>query len=298
MNKRKVPRLSDFIGTGGHQFDDSLLQDSQGSSAAVHTLNIDQLRRSAYQPRTPADDDEALAELVQSIRELGVIEPIAVRPLAEQGQYEILAGDRRWRAARQVGLDQVPVIVHDVDDRTAAVIALVENLQRQDLNPMEEARALDRLLGEFQLSQQQTAQAVGKSQSAVSKSLGLLKLAPTVQDHLQAGRLEAGHGKVLLNLVRREQQRLAELAIANSWSVRELEQRKAALQRKAATTGRSPARDPDIVRLENRLQERLGSPVALKYRAGGKGRIEITFSSLDECNGILERLGLMEGGDD
>jgi len=296
MSKRKVPRLSDFIGTGAHQFDNSLLEE-QGS-ATVHTLKVDQLRRSAYQPRTTTDDDDALAELVQSIRELGVIEPIAVRPLAEPEQYEILAGDRRWRAARQVDLEQVPVIVHDVDDRTAAVIALVENLQRQDLNPMEEARALERLLGEFQLSQQQTAQAVGKSQSAISKSLGLLKLAPAVQEHLQAGRLEAGHGKVLLNLNRREQQRLAELAIANGWSVRELEQRKMALQRKVAPAGRSPSRDPDIVRLENRLQEWLGAPVAFKYRTSGKGRIEINFSSLDECNGILERLGLLEDGGD
>ncbi|NJN47948.1 MAG: ParB/RepB/Spo0J family partition protein [Candidatus Competibacteraceae bacterium] len=297
MSKRKVPRLSDFIGTGGHQFDDSLLQDSQGS-VVVHTLSIDQLRRSAYQPRISTEDDDALAELAQSIRELGVIEPIAVRPLAEPEHYEILAGDRRWRAARQVGLEQVPVIVHDVDDRTAAVIALVENLQRQDLNPMEEARALERLLGEFQLSQQQTAQAVGKSQSAVSKSLGLLKLAPAVQEHLQAGRLEAGHGKVLLSLGLREQQRFAELAITNGWSVRELEQRKKALQRKGTATVRTPSRDPDIVRLENRLQEWLGAPVAFKYRTSGKGRIEINFSSLDECTGILERLGVMEDGSD
>ncbi|MEZ5583422.1 MAG: ParB/RepB/Spo0J family partition protein [Candidatus Competibacteraceae bacterium] len=227
-----------------------------------------------------------------------MIEPIAVRPLTEQGQYEILAGHRRWQAARQAGLEQIPVIVHDVDDRTAAMIALVENLQRKDLNPIEEAQALDRLLGEFQLSQQQVAQAVGKSQSAVSKTIGLLKLVPAVQEHLQAGRLEAGHGKVLLNLGRREQQRLAELAVTNGWSVRELEQRKTVLQRRGTAPEKSRNRDPDIVRLENRLQEWFGSPVALKYRASGKGRIEINFSSLDECNGILERMGLLQDGFD
>ena len=221
-----------------------------------------------------------------------------MRPVAETETYEILAGDRRWRAAQQAGLSQVPVIVHDVDNRTAALIALVENLQRSDLNPIDEARAMSRLLEEHELSQEQIAEMVGKSQSAISRSLGLLNLAPGVQDLIQGGLLEAGHAKVLLGLPMRQQKQLAELAISNGWTVRELERQKALLRRRKAIGGKRSglARDPDIVRMENHLQECLGSPVKLKYQAAsGKGKIEINFSSLDECNGILDRMGLLQG---
>ncbi|MCP5420361.1 MAG: ParB/RepB/Spo0J family partition protein [Gammaproteobacteria bacterium] len=298
MIKRKMPRLSDFIGSGGHEFKGSLLTDTE-SGTGVHTLGVEQLRRSEYQPRTQVDDQE-LEELAQSIRELGVIEPIAVRPLAEAGVYEIMAGDRRWRAAQQAGLSQVPVIVHDVDDRTAALIALVENLQRSDLNPIDEARALNRLLKDHALSQEQVAQIVGKSQSAISRSLGLLNLTPTVQDLIHEGMLEAGHAKVLLGLGARQQKQLADLTVAQGLTVRELERQKALFNKRKTITGKltKTARDPDLVRMENRLQERLGSPVKLKYQTiSGKGKIEINFSSLDECNGILERMGLLNEDD-
>jgi ParB family chromosome partitioning protein len=298
MAKRKTPQLSDFIGKGDHQFKGSLLELDPGSARPIHQVAIHQLCRGRYQPRTLTVDDQDLKELEQSIRELGIIEPIAVRPLAEQDRYEILAGDRRWRAAQRAGLQQVPVIVHAVDDRTAAAIALVENLQRKDLNPIEEARAMHRLLHEFELSQGQVAEIVGVSQPAVSKCLGLLDLVPAVQQAIEAGRLDAGHGKVLLNLDPSQQTWLAEMAIRHDWSVRELEHQKITL---GSTIGKkilSARRDPNIVQLENRIQTWLGAPVKLKYStSSGKGRIEINFNSLDECNGILERFGLISKDD-
>lgn len=299
-NKRKsLKNLGDWLGEGSHQFEGSLLEDRdsvRSEKKNIHSLGVEQLRRGRYQPREPLDDDE-IAELAQTIRQLGVIEPIAVRPSDEEDVYEILAGDRRWRAAQQAGLDQVPVIVHDVDDRTAAAIALVENLQRKKLNPIEEAQAMRRLIDEFELSQGQVAEIVGKSQSVVSKSLGLLDLDHVVQSYIQREQLEAGHGKVLLNLDRGDQVRLAEQTIKLGWSVRELEQQKAALKigktaRKRHLTGRT---DPNIVKMENQMQEWLGAKVRFKYNSTkGNGRIEINFTNLDECNGILEKFGLLK----
>ena len=224
-----------------------------------------------------------------------MIEPLVVRPLAD-GRYEILAGHMRWRAAQQAGLSQAPVVVRDVDDRTAAVIALVENLLRRDLNPIEEGRALRRLREEFALTQEQLAELLGVSQTAISRTLGLLHLDPTVQAHIEEGRLQAGHGKTLLGLTPESQIRLAEQAVAQDWSVRELEQRRAALADKSLPPMPSP-RDSNLVRLEERLQEWLAAPVRLRYDAHrGRGRIEIGFDSLDECDGILERLGMREVG--
>jgi ParB family chromosome partitioning protein len=299
-NKRKsLKNLSDWLGEGSHQFEGSLLEDRdsvRSEKKNIHSLGVDQLRRGRYQPREPLDDDE-IAELAQTIRQLGVIEPIAVRPSNEEDVYEILAGDRRWRAAQQAGLDQVPVIVHDVDDRTAAAIALVENLQRKKLNPIEEAQAMRRLIDEFELSQGQVAEIVGKSQSVVSKSLGLLDLDHVVQSYIQREQLEAGHGKVLLNLDRGDQVRLAEQTIKLGWSVRELEQQKAALKIGKTTRKRHLTRrtDPNIVQMENQMQEWLGAKVRFKYNSTkGNGRIEINFTNLDECNGILEKFGLLK----
>jgi ParB family chromosome partitioning protein len=255
---------------------------------------VDQLVAGRYQPRQRIDETY-LAELAQSIRQFGIIEPLVVRPLAEGG-YEILAGHMRWQAAQQAGLTQVPVMVREADDRTAAAIALVENLLRRELNPIEEARALQRLRDEFGLTQEQLAETLGISQSAISRALGLLTLDPIVQAHIEEGRLEAGHGKALLGLAGEAQIKLAEQAISSGWTVRELERRRAALtEPKPVSTPTS--RDPDLARLEERLRERLAAPVRLRYDAGrGRGKIEIGFSSLDECDGILDRLGLRETG--
>lgn len=288
MSRSKpLKSLSDWIGAGGCGFEGSLLTNDE---AAVRMIAIDRLAAGRYQPRQRIDE-AYLAELEQSVRRFGVIEPLVVRPLAD-GRYEILAGHMRWRAAQRAGLQQVAATIREVDDHTAAAIALVENLLRRELNPIEEGRALQRLHKEFGLTQEQLAELVGLSQPTISKALGLLNLSPEVQNLIEEGELEAGHGKTLLGLPPTEQIRLAEQAAQQGWSVRELERRRARL-----TTGlpasASPPRDPDLIRLEEQLGERLAAPVKLRYDAvRGKGRIEIGFASLEECDGLLEKLGL------
>lgn len=294
MSRSKALKsLGDWIGAGGHSFDGSLLN-SASEAGTIQSLNLEQLVAGRYQPRQRIDE-AYLTELAQSIRQFGIIEPLVARPLAEGG-YEILAGHMRWQAAQQAGLTQVPVVVREADDRAAAAIALVENLLRRDLNPIEEARALRRLREEFGLTQEQLAETLGISQSAISRALGLLNLDPVVQAQIEDGPLEAGHGKALLGLSGAAQIRLAEQAIRDGWSVRELERRRALLV-ETQPVALPTVRDPDLARLEERLRERLAAPVRLRYDAGrGRGRIEIGFSSLDECDGILERLGLRESG--
>ena len=290
---KALKSLGDWIGAGGHSFDGSLLNNAS-EATTVQQLNVAQLVAGRYQPRRRIDE-AYLTELAQSIRQFGIIEPLVVRSLAEGG-YEILAGHMRWQAAQQAGLTQVPAMVREADDRTAAAIALVENLLRRELNPIEEARALHRLRDEFGLTQEQLAETLGISQSAISRGLGLLNLDPIVQTHIEEGLLEASHGKALLGLAGEAQIALAEQAISAGWTVRELERRRAALtEPKPAST--PTRRDPDVARLEERLRERLAAPVRLRYDARrGRGRIEIGFSSLDECDGILDRLGLRETG--
>jgi ParB family chromosome partitioning protein len=294
MSRSKALKsLGDWIGAGGHSFDGSLLN-SASEAGTIQSLNLEQLVAGRYQPRQRMNE-AYLTELAQSIRQFGIIEPLVARPLAEGG-YEILAGHMRWQAAQQAGLTQVPVVVREADDRAAAAIALVENLLRRDLNPIEEARALRRLREEFGLTQEQLAETLGISQSAISRALGLLNLDPVVQAQIEDGSLEAGHGKALLGLSGAAQIRLAEQAIRDGWSVRELERRRALLV-ETQPVALPTVRDPDLARLEERLRERLAAPVRLRYDAGrGRGRIEIGFSSLDECDGILERLGLRESG--
>jgi len=295
MSRRKsLKSLGDWIGTGGHRFDGSLTVGSTSGAGDIRYLDFDQLVPGRYQPRQRFDA-AYLAELEQSIRQFGVIEPLVARPLAD-GSYEIMAGHMRWRAAQGAGLSQVPVVVREADDRTAAVIALVENLLRRDLNPIEEGRALRRLREEFGLTQKQLAELLGVSQSAISKTLGLLGLDPAVQAFIEDGRLEAGHGKVLLVLPRETQIRLAEQAAQGEWSVRELERRRTWLTTEPGSRMATP-RDPDLVRLEERLREWVTAPVRLRFdTARGRGRIEIGFATLEECDGILERLGVRKNG--
>lgn len=280
--------LAGFLGSGEHHFADSLMDEA---AAGVSRLPVARLVPGRFQPRRTIDE-AWLAELADSVRRLGVIEPVAVRPLAG-GRYEILAGEMRWRAAQQAGLVELPVIVHDVDDRTAASMALVENLLRRDLDPIEEAHALARLGSEFGLRNRDLAELLSRSESAISRTLGLLALAPGVQALLQARRLDAGHARVLLGLPEADQEALAQAAIDLGLSVRELERRRQRLlagERPAPAAPVAPA-DAELDALARQFTQRLGAGVRLHYSvARGRGRIEIDFRDLDGLRALLARL--------
>lgn len=274
----------------------SIQQPASEQTVQPRVMPIDNLKRGRYQPRQATDDhDVELLKLADSIRALGLIEPIAVRPLPEEeGCFEILAGDRRWRAARLAGLTEVAVIIHTVDDQTAAAMALVENLQRQNLNPMEEAVAMQRLREEFKLSQDQLGRLLGVSKSVISRTLGFLSLHEEVQILLRTSQLDAGHAKVLLNLVPEKQIKLAKQTVTKGWSVRELEKRKAALvveEESSQLDSPKASVDHDLRRLESLIGSWLAAPVRLTTRKTGEGYITIRFSSADECTGILQKIG-------
>ena len=247
------------------------------SNQSLQQIPIDLLQRGRYQPRESFDDRE-LQDLAESIKDLGILEPLLVRAYqGDQDGFEILAGERRWRAAQKAGLIQVPVIIREVDDRTAAAITLVENLQRQDLNPMEEARALRKLMDEFKLSQVEIGELVSKSKSVISRSLGLLNLTEPVQDYVENGQLDTGHARVLLNLNTEKQNTLADKAVKNGWSVRELEKRKAALSAKKPTSKPLPY-SVEALQLGNKLSDWLATTVAVKPdNNGAGGKIVINY---------------------
>ncbi|MEY3273144.1 MAG: hypothetical protein RLZZ341_2045 [Pseudomonadota bacterium] len=263
-------------------------------------LPLSALRPGAYQPRTRMDEG-SLYELAQSIRSQGVMQPILVRPVAEPGHYEIIAGERRFRAAQLAGLDEVPVLVKPVADEAAAVMALIENIQREDLNPLEEAQGLQRLVRDFGLTHEQAAQAVGRSRSAASNLLRLLNLAEAVQQMLMAGDIEMGHARALLALPAAEQVMAAQAVVARKLNVREAE-RLVARQAQAAQAQAAPAKPRagdkprDIARLEERLSDALTAPVEIRLRKGraGHGEIAIPFGSLDELDALLDKLGVTE----
>lgn len=274
----------------------SIQQPASEQTVQPRVTPIDNLKRGRYQPRQATDDhDVELVKLADSIRALGLIEPIAVRPIPEEeGCFEILAGDRRWRAARLAGLTEVAVIIHTVDDQTAAAMALVENLQRQNLNPMEEAVAMQRLREEFKLSQDQLGRLLGVSKSVISRTLGFLSLHEEVQILLRTNQLDAGHAKVLLNLVPEKQIKLAKQSVTKGWSVRELENRKAALvveEESSQPDSPKASVDHNLQRLESLIGSWLAAPVRLTTRKTGEGYIMIRFASADECTGILQKIG-------
>jgi len=265
------------------------------AAGAPTSLPLDRLRHGKYQPRTRMDEG-SLYELAASIKSQGVMQPILVRPV--DGGYEIIAGERRFRAARLAGLDEVPVLVKAVADEAAAVMALIENIQREDLNPLEEAQGLQRLVSGFQLTHEQAAQAVGRSRSAASNLLRLLHLAEPVQQMLRAGDLDMGHARALLALDAAEQVMAAHEVVARKLSVRDTERhvaRQSAPQRPAAAR---PAKSRDIARLEERLADVLTAAVEIRVkrrtRRGELGEIAIAFGSLDELNGLLDKLGAAE----
>jgi ParB family chromosome partitioning protein len=265
---------------------------SEMAAPEVTSLPVDLIARGRYQPRRELDP-ESLRELAESITAQGVIQPIVVRPI-RAGRYEIIAGERRWRASQQAGLAEIPVVVRDVDEQSALAIALIENIQRDDLNPLEEADALQRLLTEFELTHQQVADAVGKSRTTVTNLLRLLELDEEVKRHLQDGRLEMGHARALLGLRGPQQSAAAGQVVSRGLSVRETEKLVRRLQaqdeEQPPSTGPKPAQDPNIRRLQEDLGDRLGAMVRIQQGNRGTGKLIIAYNSLDELDGILAHI--------
>jgi ParB family chromosome partitioning protein len=262
------------------------------SGESLQTLSIDRIRPGKYQPRTKMDAS-SLAELALSITELGVMPPILVRPV-DAGSFEIVAGERRWRAAQQAGLREIPALVKNVPDQSALAVALIENIQREDLNPLEEARGLQRLIDEFGLTHEAAAKAVGRSRSAVSNLLRLNALAPPVQEYLLAGDIEMGHARALLALPVAQQSGTAARIVNDALTVRDTERLVHTLLNpaKRAARRRKPAFDADTARLENDLAERLGAPVRIEPGRKGAGRVVIRYSTLEQLDGIVARVGI------
>jgi ParB family chromosome partitioning protein len=281
--KRGLGRGLDALMGGGAE------RASSNEPERLRELPIEALQPGKYQPRSHMDS-ERLQELADSIRAQGLIQPIIVRPIARD-RYEIIAGERRWRAAQLAALREVPCVVRESDDHAALAMALIENIQREDLNPLEEALALQRLIDEFQLTHQQTAEAVGRSRAAVSNLLRLLELPEPIRKLVEARRIEMGHARALLTLPAPQAEALARQAADEQWSVREIERRVQALQRGEAAPAPAPRKpDPDIQNLERELGELLSAKVAIQHGRGGKGKLVVQYFSLDELEGILERV--------
>ncbi|MDX5377017.1 MAG: ParB/RepB/Spo0J family partition protein [Halomonas sp.] len=259
-----------------------------GAEERLERLPLGQLSRGKYQPRRDIQP-EALEELADSIRAQGVMQPIVVRPIGE-ARYEIIAGERRWRAAQLAELDTIPAVIREVSDEVALALALIENIQRENLNPVEEAMALKRLLEEFELTQQQVADAVGKSRAQVANLLRLLALDPEVQTLLERGDLDMGHARALLALSGAKQRRAAHEVVNKDLTVRDTEALVKRLTQGEVKKTASVAESPDVARLETKLGELLGAPVRIQHGRGGKGRLTIRYSSLDELDGILEHI--------
>jgi ParB family chromosome partitioning protein len=262
-------------------------EDTPATSGTLRTLATGQLRPGRYQPRTRMDE-ASIAELAESIKAQGVLQPILVRSIGDG--YEIIAGERRWRAAQSAGLNEVPVVVRDVDDNAALAIALIENIQRENLNPLEEATGIQRLIDEFEMTHDAVGKAVGRSRSAVTNLLRLLSLEEPVQALLMNGNLDMGHARALLTVSGKRQFELAQRIVALGLSVREAEQ----LVSTNAPTRKAPRpsarKDRDIVALEEELAETLGAAVTIRHRKSGRGTLSIDYAGLDQLDAILARL--------
>ena len=271
------------------------LAQGEVSQRQPSTLPLNKLQAGKYQPRTRMDEG-ALAELADSIRAQGIMQPILVRPVdAVKGRYEIIAGERRFRAAQLAGLTEVPVLVKDVADEHAAAMALIENIQREDLNPLEEAQGVKRLLDEFGLTHEQASQAIGRSRSATSNLLRLLNLASAVQTMLLAGDIDMGHARALLAVDTATQIQLANQIIAKRLSVRDAEQLVARTDKGASTkTSRPKTVSRDVARLEEALSDQLGTKVTLKVTGKERGQLIVDFHGWEHCSSIIEKMHLKE----
>ncbi len=275
-------------------------QDAQDAIAAVTSpepgqdgkltqLPVEYIQRGKYQPRRDMHP-EALEELAESIKAQGVMQPIVVRPIGNN-KYEIIAGERRWRATQLAGLDKIPAVIRDVPDEAAIAMALIENIQREDLNPMEEAVALKRLQDEFELTHQEVAAAVGKSRTTVTNLLRLIALSDEVKKLLEHGDLEMGHARCMLTLSADDQRQIARQVVAKGLSVRQTEALVRRLQQQQTKAVPANKVDPDLKKLQDGLAEKIGVPVNIQHSAKGKGKLVLNYNSLDELDGILHHLG-------
>ncbi|MEH6635378.1 MAG: ParB/RepB/Spo0J family partition protein [Halioglobus sp.] len=264
------------------------IADTQDAGSVLKELPVDLIQRGKYQPRTDIDP-ESLQELADSIKAQGVMQPIVVRPIADR-KYEIIAGERRWRAAQLAGLDSIPAMIREVSDQTAIAMALIENIQREDLNPIEEAASLQRLQLEFELTQQEVATAVGKSRSTVANLLRLMSLREDVRRLVEHGDLEMGHARALLGLDGLDQSQAARSVVAKGFSVRQTESLVRNLLAKPDKPEPQPAIDPNIRHLQDDLSQRLGAKVRIQHSTKGKGKLVLSYNSLDELDGILRHI--------
>lgn len=261
-------------------------QDKDGELASIP---VEKMQRGQYQPRMHMDET-ALQELAGSIKSQGLVQPIVVRPLGKKGNYEIIAGERRWRAAQMAGLHEVPVVIREVPDQVAMCIALIENIQREELNPIEEAQALSRLIQEFEMTHAEVADAVGRSRSGVTNLLRLLDLEAEVRALLEDGQIEMGHARALLGLKARDQVHAAQHVAKTGMSVRATETYVKNYHKPAqAKAGSKTEKDPNISSLEQELSEYLSATVSIKH-SKNKGKMEISYHSLDELQGILDKI--------
>lgn len=294
IKKRGLGRSLDILlgGVRAHTEATAIHEPSEASPFPqddLQRLPIEYLIRGRYQPRKEIDT-ESLMELAESIKAQGIIQPIIVRPVAEK-KYEIIAGERRWRAAQLAGLTEIAALIRTIPDEAAVAMALIENIQRENLNPLEEANALKRLMDEFQMTQEQVASAVGKSRVTITHFLRLLNLNADVKILLERDDLTMGHAKVLLSLEGNLQSEAAKLIVAKELSVREAESlAKRLMQSPQKSDQKIKVIDPNIKSLQNDLSEKLGTKVFFQHASSGKGKLVIHYNSLEELDGILERI--------
>lgn len=278
--------LDALLGAGEEDSEDGVAPLSEG---ALKELPVEFMKRGKYQPRRDMHP-EALEDLANSIRAQGVMQPIVVRPTGVDS-YEIIAGERRWRATQQAGLETIPAIIKDVPDESAIAMALIENIQREDLNAIEEAQALIRLQQEFELTQQQVADAVGKSRTTITNLMRLMTLEQEVQTLLEHGDLEMGHARALLGLEGTQQLEAARTTVAKGMTVRQTEALvRRLLQQQTADPVKEHRVDSDIKRLQDKLSDQVGVPVSIQHSVRGKGRLILKYNSLDELEGILDHI--------
>lgn len=290
MSIMKKKRLGRGLGSLIGNLDEVTTAEVEDKTNALVELDIDRIQRGKYQPRQ-VFEQESLQELADSIRSQGIVQPIVVRP--EGKHFELVAGERRWRAAQLVGLQKIPAVIRELDSKSAAAVGLIENIQREDLNPLEEAQAFLRLIEEFDLTHQQVADAIGRSRATVSNLLRLLDLAEPVKQQVNQGLLDMGHARALLALIRHDQIEIAKLVVNRGLSVRETELLvKKTLAAETRPGTKPKAFDPDTRRLENRISEKLGAGVKIKPGKKGSGQLVISFHSAAELDGILEHFSL------